>query len=364
MKKQMTLAAITALLFCGSVAVKQVAALKAVSPQTGCIPAPSGLVAWWPGDGNANDIRGNNNGALQNGATFAPGLAGQAFSFDGVDDVVLAPDSPDLNFNSASPITVDLWALRTGTSPVMHLVGKRSGCSGGLFNYQMALNTLSGQGLQFGSGFGPGNEVATGMDLPLNTWTHLAGSFDGSSFRFYINGQLVATSAGLLGPTTTAPLVIGGAGTCATFAGLIDEVEIHNRALSDSEIHAIYNAGSAGKCKGAATVSIDIKPGSDPNSINCQNQNGVIPVVILTTSAFDATTVDPLTVRFGPASATETHGAGHIEDVDGDGDLDMVLHFRFGHTGIQCGDTQATLTGATFSGQAITGTDAIRTVGE
>jgi uncharacterized repeat protein (TIGR01451 family) len=136
----------------------------------------------------------------------------------------------------------------------MHLVGKRSGCSGGLFNYQMALNTLSGQGLQFGSGLGPGNEVATGIDLPLNTWTHLAGAFDGSAFRFYINGQLVATSgAGMLGPTTADPLLIGGAGTCARFAGLIDEVEIYNRALSSSEIQAIYNSGSAGKCNCKAT---------------------------------------------------------------------------------------------------------------
>jgi hypothetical protein len=153
------------------------------------------------------------------------------------------------------------------------------------------------------------------------------------------------------------------------YQGSLDEVEVYNRALSASEIQAIYNAGSAGKCK-AATVKIDIKPGSDPNSINCQNQNGIIPVAILTTSRaagepvdFDATTVNPSSVRFGPAGVTEAHDTGHLEDVDGDGDLDMVLHFRFGSTGIQCGDTQATLTGATFSGQAITGTDAIRTVG-
>src|SRR5262249_51337935 len=53
-----------------------------------CVTPPSGMVAWWPGDGNTNDIKSNNNGALQNGATFAAGKVGQAFSFDGVDDFV------------------------------------------------------------------------------------------------------------------------------------------------------------------------------------------------------------------------------------------------------------------------------------
>ena len=109
-------------------------------------------------------------------------------------------------------------------------------------------------------------------------------------------------------------------------------------------------------------VQIDIKPGSFPNSINPGN-NGVIPVAILTTSAFDATTVDPMSVRFGPNGAVEAHGQGHIEDADGDGDLDLVLHFRTQSTGITCGATSASLTGMTFGGQTIQGTDSVRTVG-
>jgi len=109
-------------------------------------------------------------------------------------------------------------------------------------------------------------------------------------------------------------------------------------------------------------VSIDIKPGSDPNSID-PNSNGVIPVAILTTQSFDATTVDPLSVRFGPNGTTESHSMGHIEDVDADGDMDLVLHFSTQATGIQCGQTQASLTGETFNGEPITGTDAIQTVG-
>jgi hypothetical protein len=110
------------------------------------------------------------------------------------------------------------------------------------------------------------------------------------------------------------------------------------------------------------TVTIDIKPGSAPNSINPKSR-GVIPVAILTTDAFGATTVDPLSVRFGPHGATEAHHKGHIEDINHDGEPDLVLHFQTQATGIQCGDTSAALIGETFDGEPIQGSDSIKTVG-
>lgn len=109
-------------------------------------------------------------------------------------------------------------------------------------------------------------------------------------------------------------------------------------------------------------VEIDIKPGSAPNVINLRAK-GVIPVAILTTPTFDATTVDPFSVWFGPGEAREIHQTSHHEDVDGDGDQDLVLHFDTQKAGIRCGDTTASLTGKTSSGQNIQGTDAIVTVG-
>jgi hypothetical protein len=109
-------------------------------------------------------------------------------------------------------------------------------------------------------------------------------------------------------------------------------------------------------------VEIDIKPGIFPNTLNPQSK-GVLPVAILTTATFDSTTVDPLSVHFGPDGATEAHGKGYIEDVNQDGEPDLVLHFRTQETGIQCGDTSASLTGRTTDGEPIQGADAIRTVG-
>lgn len=109
-------------------------------------------------------------------------------------------------------------------------------------------------------------------------------------------------------------------------------------------------------------VNIDIKPGSAPNSIN-PNSKGNVPVAILTTDTFDATTVDSTTVLFG-ATGTEAAAAQvAMEDIDGDGDTDMILHFNTWDTGIQCGNTSASLTGQTLSGQAIEGSDAVNTVG-
>jgi hypothetical protein len=132
---------------------------------------------------------------------------------------------------------------------------------------------------------------------------------------------------------------------------------------TDTYSQNLPSPGEENNCGDADEVSIDIKPGSDPNAINPASR-GVIPVAILTTDSFYALQVDVTTLAFGPGGAAIAHEQGHVEDVDGDEDMDLLVHFRALETGIACGDTEATLTGETFGGEPIAGLDAIKTVGK
>src|SRR5215472_10212416 len=80
---------------------------KVKKPEGTCVAPPPDMVSWWPGDGNTDDIQGTNNGTLHNGATFAPGMVDQAFSFDGIDDYVQTADT-GLPFGAAAR-TLDFW---------------------------------------------------------------------------------------------------------------------------------------------------------------------------------------------------------------------------------------------------------------
>ena len=114
-------------------------------------------------------------------------------------------------------------------------------------------------------------------------------------------------------------------------------------------------------------VDLDIKPGSFPNSINCNNQKETITVALLTTADLDALTVDHTTVTFEGASkrhvnkkTREPHR--HEMDVDEDGDLDLEFHFRLGETQLTCDSVVGTLTGETYDGIPIEGSDNVRMI--
>ena len=113
-------------------------------------------------------------------------------------------------------------------------------------------------------------------------------------------------------------------------------------------------------------VDIDIKPGSDPNSVNTKSR-GVIPVAILGSATFDVTDVDVTTLMFGPCGsevALPAHDLTdpHLQDVNSDGLTDLVSHYRQKDTGLSLGDTEACLVGATTGGISISGMDAVNIV--
>jgi uncharacterized delta-60 repeat protein len=111
-------------------------------------------------------------------------------------------------------------------------------------------------------------------------------------------------------------------------------------------------------------VQIDIKPGTYPNTINL-GSNGSVPVAILGSPSFNATTVDPLTVRLAGATV-RLRGNGtpqaSVQDVNGDGRLDLVVHVATQALELTSGDVQAVLRGGTYSGLPILGTDTVRVI--
>ena len=214
-----------------------------------CLTPPANMVSWWPGDGNAGDIQGGNNGTPQNGAGFATGKVAQAFSFDGVDDFVAIPNSPNLNLTQA--LSIDAWVKPSVANLYGGIVEKTVNDH---VNTQYMMD-LEGGVVFFRLIIVPGVDhrtVHSNSPIPVNEWTHVAGTWDGSLMRLFINGVEQTETVAVTPPLNSGngPVRIGSLGdNVYHFAGLIDEVEIFNRPLSTPEIVALYVAGSAGKCK-------------------------------------------------------------------------------------------------------------------
>jgi hypothetical protein len=231
-----------------------------------CIPRPAGMVSWWPGEGNALDFVHHNDGALYFDTTFAAGMVGQAFSFDGADDKVIIANETAFNFTNQ--VSVEAWVLSSvGSDGYQGVVNKGYDVQGP-FELRM---TRRSEGSIFGCpdthvmGFGvrgtedQGDSQSAVACLTKGVWHHLVGTYDGTMMRLYLDGEIVTSPSGVVSEipysygeliTNDVPISIGWNGAWGEhWSGLIDEVGIYNRALDASEIQAIYDAGSAGKCK-------------------------------------------------------------------------------------------------------------------
>ncbi|MFI7228439.1 LamG-like jellyroll fold domain-containing protein [Nonomuraea angiospora] len=203
-------------------------------------PTVSGLVAAYgmnAGNGTAvADASGNGNHGTATAATWSAGKYGQALSFNGTSSWVTVADSASLRLTGG--MTVEAWVRPDNVSGWRTVLMKEFGAD---LAYAIMGSGSSGPGAFIYTSSGANAPAAS--NLPLNTWSHVAATYDGSTLRMFVNGTQVATNptGGNL-RTGTSPLRIGGnSGSGEYFSGLIDEVRVYNKALTAAEITADMN---------------------------------------------------------------------------------------------------------------------------
>jgi hypothetical protein len=237
----------------------------------GCAAVPADADSWWPGDGNANDVLGGHHGTLGGGMGFAAGQVGQAFKFDGGDEVVnLSAHAAALNY--AGQATIELW-FKTGLDQcrtVFHLrqdstreqslqIG--AGCTGAPAGSVIAW-TYVNNGASSVVGYVPPDRLL----VDGRAFHHLAVTFDGTMTRMYIDGANVPVTIGMgsnhgdwgaFAAPVNAAIGARLIGTRASnvFAGQLDEVTLYDRPLTPAEIASIAMAGAAGKCSGGGALT-------------------------------------------------------------------------------------------------------------
>jgi len=282
-----------------------------------CFMTPNGLVSRWRGEDNPNDDVGGHAGDLQGTATFAAGRVGDAFSFDGTSGYVTVPDAPELR---PAQFTLSAWIDPSGLRTSFYDIVFTKGTS-----FQLGFD--HGRPALFNHVDGQFVGTAASSVLQPGQWNLLTATHDGATARVYLNGALVAQQ--LIGPVVydDAPLGIGASvqnGQLVTsdlFNGLIDDVTLHNRALTDDEVRALYD-------------------GSSPN---CPPPNHAPEIV----NPGDQTSLEGDTISL-PISATDADGNALTYRATGLPQgltLDPMTHVIGGHLGFQtAGRYDVTLT--------------------
>ncbi|MBI5774629.1 MAG: immunoglobulin domain-containing protein, partial [Verrucomicrobia bacterium] len=237
-----------------------------------CAPAPSGLAAWWTAEGNIYDVVGGNNGQAFGTLTFSSnGEVGQAFFFNGSNSYVQVPSSAALK--PAGPFSVEAWIYYDRLPGNSGVTIATKGVDAEAVQ-DWALNIFTSGKLRphiFVGGSWVAFNCAT--TLATNMWHHVAMVYDGSTVRGYVNGvQDGSMNVTGMAQTSDNPVRIGAYAPVNGisknfFSGGIDELSLYSRALSASEIAAIYNAQSAGKCALVPTLAITGQPQSQSLSV-------------------------------------------------------------------------------------------------
>jgi hypothetical protein len=194
---------------------------------------------------SAADVRGSNPGTYQNGAVLAqPGvLAGDAdtsTSFDGSNDYVSVADSPSVSITG--PFTLEAW-INTTSSSQQAIIEKYSYP----WYHGYVLRLQGGKVVAYTLGSTNADESVSGATtVSLNTWHHVAGVFDGSTLKVYLDGVQDGTASVVYAPDDGPDVLkIGARGDDATvtFSGRLDDAAVYNRALSATEIKLHYDSG-------------------------------------------------------------------------------------------------------------------------
>jgi len=178
------------------------------------------------------DASGNGNTGTIGTATWTTsGKYGNALSFNGTSARVTVNDSNSLDLTTR--MTLEAWLFPTAVGGWRDVIYK------GTDDIYYLMGSSDNSTPAIGGTFSP-SALRGSSNLPLNAWTHLAGTYDGTTMRLYVNGVQVSSRA-QTGPiqTSTAALTMGGDPLYGQyFAGRIDEVRIYNRALSSAEIQS------------------------------------------------------------------------------------------------------------------------------
>jgi hypothetical protein len=192
----------------------------------------------------AYDSSGNgNNGNLVNGPTWVDGKFGKALSFDGSDDWVYMSEM------KIAPLsyTISAWIFRRGVgSTCCDVIVAKDGRTPGTGSWVIHFSVDPSNRLRLHNYNTNGqSQIFSTNTITLNSWYHVAVIYDASSqtARFCINGNCEApVSHSPINGGFDQPWVIGTGDPAEKFNGIIDEVRIYNRALSDVEIQALYQA--------------------------------------------------------------------------------------------------------------------------
>jgi len=222
-----------------------------------CAPVPSGLVAWYRAETNANDQTTVNNGSIVGSLGFAAGEVNQAFNFTNSGYVSISSSS-NLNVGASSGFTIEGWIKPSSIATQQPLVEWTDGVGIGVhFWISVGSGSPGGAGCLFANIFDT-NNTSHLMYSPANLVSsnylqHVALTYDKASgvAVMYLNGDVVATSTlGTFVPHTTYNVFLGKrtAGGTVNYLGLMDEMSIYNRALTQCELQPIFYVGPEGKC--------------------------------------------------------------------------------------------------------------------